>query len=245
MMALSLSIINTTFPPAERGRAIGIWAGISGLGSPSARCSVVCSPRTCPGAGSSSSTCRSGPRRCCSRAGRCASRGTLARRAGSTSPASCCLAAAWRPSCSARWRATAGASSRAGRSPASPAARSCSWRSSCWSTEGPSRGQGAAAGAGRPAARRSARRLHLRPVEHLPRLRRDLPARSARHRGARAAKRRPGHRADPRRRAGVALRRSGRSGGESERGIATPLLKRHMRAASRNVRPAPGRRWHG
>ena len=31
MIPLSLSIVNATFPPAERGRAIGIWAGVSAL----------------------------------------------------------------------------------------------------------------------------------------------------------------------------------------------------------------------
>ena len=41
MNPATLSIITATFPPKERGQAIGIWAGVSALGSRSVRLSAV------------------------------------------------------------------------------------------------------------------------------------------------------------------------------------------------------------
>ena len=41
MMPATLSIITNTFPAAERGRAIGIWAGVSALALRLARSSAA------------------------------------------------------------------------------------------------------------------------------------------------------------------------------------------------------------
>ena len=42
MNPATLSIISATFPPRQRGDAIGIWAGVSALRSRSARWSAAC-----------------------------------------------------------------------------------------------------------------------------------------------------------------------------------------------------------
>jgi MFS family permease len=46
MNPLSLSILVATFPPKRLPAAIGVWAGISGWGSRSGRCSAACSSST-------------------------------------------------------------------------------------------------------------------------------------------------------------------------------------------------------
>ena len=41
MMPGTLSIITNAFPPHERGKAIGTWAGVSAIALASARCSAA------------------------------------------------------------------------------------------------------------------------------------------------------------------------------------------------------------
>ena len=59
MMPATLSIITNAFPPQERGKAIGTWAGVSALALAIGRWSAASSSRTSPGSRSSSSTSRS------------------------------------------------------------------------------------------------------------------------------------------------------------------------------------------
>lgn len=59
VLPLTLTLISDAFPTARRGTAIGLWGGITGLGSRAARSSVARSPRGSPGSGSSGSTSRS------------------------------------------------------------------------------------------------------------------------------------------------------------------------------------------
>ena len=53
IMPSTLSILTNVFPAEERGRAIGVWAGVSGLGSRSDRSSVATCSTTSGGAPSS------------------------------------------------------------------------------------------------------------------------------------------------------------------------------------------------
>lgn len=59
LMPQTLSIIAEVFPADRRGVAMGIWGAVAGVSGASVRSSAGCSSPICPGAGSSSSTCRS------------------------------------------------------------------------------------------------------------------------------------------------------------------------------------------
>jgi MFS family permease len=95
----SLALIQATFHPDDRGRAVGLWSGFGGIGAASVtmyaltvHCSAARSARSSAagwwtgraGAGCSGSTCRSP---CCARpspSGTCRSRWAGSARAGST-----------------------------------------------------------------------------------------------------------------------------------------------------------------
>jgi MFS family permease len=68
----TLSIITVTFPPHERAKALGLWAGVSASRSRSGRRSVATWSSTSGGSPSSSSTCRSASSRSSSRSSRSA-----------------------------------------------------------------------------------------------------------------------------------------------------------------------------
>ena len=59
LLPTSLALLLPEFPPGKRGAAVGIWAAVGGAAAAPARRSAACSWRRA-GAGSSSSTCRSG-----------------------------------------------------------------------------------------------------------------------------------------------------------------------------------------
>ena len=55
MSPAALSILTTTFQDSDRHKALGMWAGISGMASPRSGCSpAACSPRNSAGGGCSS-----------------------------------------------------------------------------------------------------------------------------------------------------------------------------------------------
>ena len=54
MSPAALSILTTTFQGSDRHKALGVWAGISGLASAAGCCSAGCSPRSSAGGGCSS-----------------------------------------------------------------------------------------------------------------------------------------------------------------------------------------------
>src|SRR3954469_5445722 len=59
MIPATGAMVINAFEPQERGRAMGVYAGVSISSSPWARCWAACSPRTSAGARCSGSTSRS------------------------------------------------------------------------------------------------------------------------------------------------------------------------------------------
>ena len=122
MMPGTLSIISNTFPPEERGKAIGTWAGVSALALALGPGGRRRAHRVRVLAGDLLPEPAGGRRRRGGHAVRdAASRATRPPSTAWTCPASRCSRSASPRSCSPWWRATPGAGARPRSSPCSPA----------------------------------------------------------------------------------------------------------------------------